>query len=165
MSSAVSGILFIALIVAWLVVSLRFRAGKHRAIVRWYRSSSSPRALRNLPIVSPVMYGLLLPLMIAASPVLLGLQIDFAVNTTVAKVVVLAAGSYLLLAFATSAFLLYRMPQWLLPKWLREEDSQLGYVSAPADWFDKLLLGGLGSACLLLGVVLLFNMIRTILQI
>lgn len=165
MSTALSGVLLLAFVMAWLLVSLRFRAGKHRAFERWYRSNSAPRAFRNLPVVSPVMYGLLLPLLLVAMPVFLGIDVDLGVDPSVAKIGVLAAGSYLLLSFAASAFLLYRLPQWLLPSWLREEDERIGYVSAPPDWFDKLVLGGLGLLCLGIGVALFVAMVLAMLHV
>lgn len=162
MSTSVAWAISILLLAAWLVVTLRFRTGRHRVYLRWYRSSSSPRALRNFPIVGPVFCGLILPLLVAANPIVIGSTSFPGIDPSALVVIVLVAGTYFFLSVAATAYLLYRPPLWLVPRWLREEDAQIGYVSAPADWFDKVLLGGLGSLSFMLGVILAAGTVSTI---
>lgn len=128
--------------------TFRFRRGETRTYVDRYRDRDKPAVLRNSPLLQPFVTPIVLAYLFgAAAAYFVGWPGS---NPTVADAVVyivLFLGLFVALGFAP--MVLIQPPDWLVPKWLAEEDKQIGWVAPPLRLFDQVAVGfGLVSSAI-----------------
>jgi hypothetical protein len=158
MSLPIASAVGLFLCLAGFVAGLRFRQGTSRpaAYLRSYRNADLPASIRNLPIVLPLLTGLLLPsLLLLSAKVFLESFIDLDLPDPIIGFLLLVSFGLLFLGVGTTASLSFRPPRRLMPDWLVEEDARIGFRSPDPDRFDKLMFILFGPPFVVAGAALL----------
>lgn len=128
--------------------TLRFRRGEARTYIDGYRDRNKPAVLRNSPLLQPFLSAIGLAYLFgAAAAYFMGWPGSNPRVADAVVYVVLFLGLFVALGFAP--LVLIKPPSWLVPKWLAEEDVQLGWAPPPLRLFDQVAVGfGLMSSAI-----------------
>src|SRR5262245_8721262 len=140
---------------------IRFHRGPNRRDLRVYRSRTLPRILRHFDLVAPVSMGLLLPSIVGAA-VVLGTPVGEGPSHQMRGVGLVGAG-YFLFSLAVISILLFRPPDRLIPRWLVEDDSRVGYVAPPPGLEDRFWLVAIAVPATLIAIAAVALGVRTFL--
>lgn len=138
MSAAIIWILLVALALYTLWSGFQFRRGKPGYALSMYRNSGLPRAVRNWFLVAPITMALWLPPLLGSAFLLIDLPFGLDLPDRLGSLLGLGAASYFMLSIALVSVLLFRPPESLIPRWLKDDNVRVGYVPPPAsagDWF------------------------------
>ena len=145
----IAGLVAIMVVIADIVISVRFRMGKgsvfrsRDSVLRWYRSPNASLLWRTVPILAALPAGLVLPLVFqwTLAPLV-------SVPNRLHAFWMFGSLAGLLVGLGLFALIAYLNPSWLVPRWLAEDDRRVGYEAPAPDLFDKFtvfLFGVLGS--------------------
>ncbi|TAL11376.1 MAG: hypothetical protein EPO00_03430 [Chloroflexota bacterium] len=136
MTLALSWVTFSSMAALALIGGLAFRRGRFPGFADRYHNTELPAVWRNLPLVVPFVMIAMLPMILFIAPTALNIDVHLGIPDWVLSIFVYGGMIASFTILGISGVLAVRPPRWLIPRWLREVDTRIGFHPPKLDWFD-----------------------------